>query len=203
MGITRMGDLKHTKSGARQSKWRNKRNFLKGRPSSQTRIGEKRIHPVRVRGGQIKMRALRLDTGTFSWASKGVTRKTKILNVVYHAANNDFVRTNTLAKGSIVLIDASPFAAWYEGVFGEPLGKREATGAPKVGGVGKIRSRFDNLDEAKKVEDALLNQFNTKHNILACVSSRPGQCGRADGYILEGAELAFYQERIKKKKSNK
>jgi len=25
--------------------------------------------------------------------------------------------------------------------------------------------------------------------VLACVSSRPGQCGRVDGYILEGNEL--------------
>ena len=27
---------------------------------------------------------------------------------------------------------------------------------------------------------------------LACVSSRPGQSGRCDGYILEGKELEFY-----------
>lgn len=26
------------------------------------------------------------------------------------------------------------------------------------------------------------------------------QCGRADGYILEGAELAFYMKKLQKKK---
>ena len=31
---------------------------------------------------------------------------------------------------------------------------------------------------------------------LACVSSRPGKTGRADGYILEGQELAFYRKQI-------
>ena len=36
--------------------------------------------------------------------------------------------------------------------------------------------------------------------MLACVSSRPGQCGRCDGYILEGKELEFYIKKIEKKK---
>jgi len=35
---------------------------------------------------------------------------------------------------------------------------------------------------------------------LACLGSRPGQCGRADGYILEGKELEFYHRKIKAKK---
>ena len=39
--------------------------------------------------------------------------------------------------------------------------------------------------------------------VLACVSSRPGQSGRADGYILEGKELEFYLRKIKAKKGNK
>jgi hypothetical protein len=34
----------------------------------------------------------------------------------------------------------------------------------------------------------------------ACVSSRPGQVGRADGYLLEGKELEFYLKKIKAKK---
>jgi len=42
-------------------------------------------------------------------------------------------------------------------------------------------------------------QFATGR-VLACVSSRPGQCGRVDGYILEGAELQFYLKKIDKKK---
>jgi len=35
--------------------------------------------------------------------------------------------------------------------------------------------------------------------LLAVVSSRPGQSGRCDGYILEGEELAFYQRAMSKK----
>lgn len=36
--------------------------------------------------------------------------------------------------------------------------------------------------------------------LYACISSRPGQCGRCDGYILEGKELEFYLKKMQKKK---
>lgn len=51
-----------------------------------------------------------------------------------------------------------------------------------------------------KVEQGLEEQF-TAGRVLACVSSRPGQNGRCDGYVLEGKELDFYMKKIKQKKS--
>ena len=39
--------------------------------------------------------------------------------------------------------------------------------------------------------------------VLAVLSSRPGQSGRADGYLLEGPELAFYQRQLNLKKAGK
>ena len=42
-----------------------------GRPPSMTKIGAKRIHLVRGRGGNLKYRALRLETGNYSWGSEG------------------------------------------------------------------------------------------------------------------------------------
>ncbi|XLT13869.1 hypothetical protein HN51_059559, partial [Arachis hypogaea] len=35
--------------------------------------------------------------------------------------------------------------------------------------------------------------------LLACIASRLDQCGRDDGYILEGKELEFYMKKIQKK----
>ncbi len=112
-----------------------------------TKLGAHRIHPVRCRGGSIKHRALRLETGNYSWPSEGrlirlidffefrlkyyfhvaVTRKTRILGVVYNASNNELVRTNTLVKNCIVQIDATPFRQWYEQHYGIVLGKAKAT----------------------------------------------------------------------------
>jgi small subunit ribosomal protein S8e len=48
-----------------------------------------------------------------------------------------------------------------------------------------------------KVEPALEKQFEAGR-LFAIVSSRPGQSGRCDGYVLEGEELAFYQRAIRK-----
>jgi len=42
--------------------------------------------------------------------------------------------------------------------------------------------------------------FNTGR-LLARLTSRPGQTGRADGYLLEGKELEFYQKKLQKKKT--
>ena len=50
-----------------------------------------------------------------------------------------------------------------------------------------------------QVEQALEDQFVTGR-VLAAVASRPGQSGRADGYVLEGKELEFYLRKIKAKK---
>ena len=50
-----------------------------------------------------------------------------------------------------------------------------------------------------QVDPLLEEQFQTGR-ILAAISSRPGQVGRADGYILEGKELEFYIRKLKAKK---
>ena len=38
-----------------------------------------------------------------------------------------------------------------------------------------------------------------KGKLYACITSRPGQAGKADGYLLEGKELEFYQKKLEKK----
>ena len=35
---------------------------------------------------------IRLDTGNFAWASEATARKTRIIDVVYNACNNELVR---------------------------------------------------------------------------------------------------------------
>ena len=53
------------------------------------------------------------------------------------------------------------------------------------------------------LQQALSRFIECKINFFlsACVSSRPGQSGRCDGYILEGKELEFYTRKIKAKKA--
>jgi small subunit ribosomal protein S8e len=94
------------------------------RQPANTKLGPKRIHPVRARGGLIKHRALRLETGNFAWGSEHTTRRTRLIGVVYNASNNELVRTNTLVKNSIIQIDATPFRQWYEAHYGVPVTKK-------------------------------------------------------------------------------
>lgn len=44
--------------------------------------------------------------------------------------------------------------------------------------------------------DPLLEQQFTAGRLYAAISSRPGQSGRADGYILEGKELEVSRLRL-------
>ena len=182
-----------------------RRAFEKGRQPANTRIGNKRIHLVRTRGGNQKFRALRLDSGNFSWGSEGISRKTRVIVVAYHASNNELVRTNTLTKSAIVQIDATPFRQWYEAHYGATIGRRRQAAAGKGATTEEETKKSKSIEkkhaervkEAGKVESALEKQFEAGR-VYAIVASRPGQSGRCDGYILEGEELAFYQRAIRK-----
>ena len=77
----------------------------------------------------MKWRALRLDTGNYSWGSEAVTRKTRILDVVYNASNNELVRTQTLVKSAIVQVDAAPFKQWYLQHYGVDIGRKKKAAA--------------------------------------------------------------------------
>jgi len=166
-----------------------------------TKLGAKRIHTVRVRGGNIKHRALRLDSGNFAWGSEHTTRKTRVIGVVYNSSNNELVRTNTLVKNAIVQIDATPFRQWYEAHYHQAITKKgraaakEAEADAVAPSEGK-QKKLDALKSASKVDPLLEAQFQAGR-LYAAISSRPGQSGRCDGYVLEGKELEFYLRRLR------
>lgn len=179
------------------------RAFEKGRQPANTRIGGKRIHLVRTRGGNRKFRALRVDSGNFSWGSEGISRKVRVIAVAFHPSNNELVRTNTLTRSAVVQVDAAPFRQWYEAHYGQPIGRRRQK---QQGGAAEEEVKKSKSVEEKhterfkgqgKVEPAIERQFEASR-LYAVIASRPGQSGRCDGYILEGEELAFYQRAIRR-----
>ncbi|KAH3902595.1 40S ribosomal protein eS8 SCDLUD_000175 [Saccharomycodes ludwigii] len=201
MGISRDSRHKRSATGAKRAQFRKKRKFELGRQPANTKIGPKRIHAVRTRGGNQKFRALRIETGNFSWASEGISKKTRIAGVVYHPSNNELVRTNTLTKAAIVQVDATPFKQWYEAHYGQTLGKKKKNVEEEeaVSRSKKVEKKLAARAKDAKTEAAVEAQFNSGR-LYACISSRPGQSGRCDGYILEGEELAFYLRRLTTKK---
>lgn len=135
------------------------------------------------------------------------TRKTRILDVVYNASNNELVRTKTLVKNCIVQIDATPFKAWYEQHYGVKIGvkkaqKKAAAEAMEEENAKKSKHVMKKLSVRQKQRtlDPQLDDSFASGRLMACISSRPGQSGRCDGYILEGKELEFYARQLKKRK---
>ncbi|MCO5600869.1 hypothetical protein L7F22_054986 [Adiantum nelumboides] len=213
MGISRDSTHKRRATGGKKKTWRKKRKYELGRQSAMTKLSSnKTVRKIRVRGGNFKFRALRLDTGNYSWGSEATTRKTRILDVVYNASNNELVRTQTLVKSAIIQVDAAPFRQWYSQHYGADLGKKKRAASGKkeseeeaAAGEGEkkqskhVLRKISARNEERKLDQHLEDQF-ASGRLLACISSRPGQCGRADGYILEGKELEFYQRKIQRKK---
>eukprot|EP01128_Nolandella_sp_AFSM9_P004757 TRINITY_DN21_c0_g1_i1.p1 TRINITY_DN21_c0_g1~~TRINITY_DN21_c0_g1_i1.p1 ORF type:complete len:202 (-),score=58.65 TRINITY_DN21_c0_g1_i1:66-671(-) len=199
MGISRDSVHKRRATGGRRIRLRMKRQFELGRQPAGTKIGDKKINRLRVRGGNYKFRALRLDQGNFTWSSEATTRKTRLLNVVYNATSNELVRTNTLVKGAVVQIDATPFKQFYLQHYNVDLSKNtNDTKDPKTVSA-SVRSKWNQRNKNQVLEQGIIDQF-ANGRIYARISSRPGQSGRCDGYILEGEELAFYVRKLNVKK---
>lgn len=141
------------------------------------------------------------------------THKTRIVGVVYNASNNELVRTNTLVKHSVVEVDATPFKEYYEKHYrvavpkkGEDAKDAAVTLLPTTDAEGKevkesrsLKNKIAGFRKERIVDPRILSQFQSGR-VLAVIASRPGQSGRADGYILEGPELEFYQRKIALKK---
>ena len=153
----------------------------------------------------------------------GVSRKCRIRQVVYNASNNELVRTKTLVKNAIVAVDAAPFKLWYAKHYGINVDAASAKKSAKAGaknkkakkgavaGAGKfdvnkasaaLKRKWSFRNESHKIEKTLEDQLKLGR-ILAKITTRPGQHGRADGAILEGAELSFYQKKLESKKKVK
>lgn len=173
MGLSKSSRHKRTKTGAFRSIFCKKRKFNMARQPSNTKIGEERLQHLRCRGGNMKIRALRLNSGNFTCKTHGFTCKARISQVMYHPSSNELMRTNTLTRGAVVKLDSQRFKERFDEILGKEAGLRD-----------KDPVFFDGLEAGK---------------LYGIIASRPGQCGKADGYVLQGEELDFYMKKFKKR----
>ena len=203
MSISRNSRHKRRATGGRMPIHKKKRKFEMGRVPTMTKLGARKTINVRGRGNNIKRRALRIDHGNFSWGSEACTAKTRVLDTVYNATNNELVRTKTLVKNTIVLIDATPFRMWYLKKYDVELNKKKIEESNKIRDEtkrsGSVKRKLEALQKDRQVDQKVADHM-TSGRLYACISSRPGQSGRVDGYILEGRELEFYLKKLERKK---
>jgi small subunit ribosomal protein S8e len=218
MGIVRSRLHKRKVSGGKHKIHRKRRVSELGRLPGNTKLGARRVTSVRARGGNFKVRALRLDTGNFAWGTEACTQRARILDVVYNATSNELVRTKTLVKNAIVTVDAAPFKQFWAKHYGididaarkakkavkatDKTRKAKKSAAPKFN-VNKasavLKRKWAFRQKTLKIEKTLEDQLKLGR-VLCKLTSRPGQVGRSDGAVLEGAELAFYMKKLEKKK---
>lgn len=152
--ITRDSRHKRRSTGGRRHPHQKQRKYESARPASMTRMGPTRVHLVRGRGGTNKFRALRLETGNFAWASEHVTKKVRVLDVVYNASNNELVRTKTLVKSAVVQVDAGPFKTWFESHYRLTIAKKNEDGVNVV--------KTEPIKKEGKSSSALMKKVETR-----------------------------------------
>jgi small subunit ribosomal protein S8e len=204
MGISRSFRYKSKNTGGRiKVNIHKRKSDLARAPANTKLVGDAKsvaIHLVRCRAGAIKRRGLRLESGNFAWGSEAMAAKSRILDVVYNSSNNELVRTKTLVKNCIVQIDAAPFRNYFEKRYNIFLGKKGSKNTlADLKQSAHVKSKAKAAGKNVELESIIADAF-ASGRLLACLSSRPGQTGRADGYILEGKELEFYSKKLSIKK---
>ncbi|CAD7676376.1 unnamed protein product [Nyctereutes procyonoides] len=167
MGIFQDNWHRHFKTGGKRKPYHKNQKYELGCHAANTKIGPLHKYTVHVWGGNKhnKRHCCHMH-------------KTRIVDAVYDASNNELVHTMALVKNWIVLTD-SPRSPQCRSPTLYCLPPREILNKKTI----KENSEYD---ERKK---------NAK--ISSLLEERQGQCGRADGYVLEGKELEFHQWKIK------
>ena len=111
--------------------------------------------------------------GNFSSGSECCSCKTRIIDVVYNASNNELVWTKTLVKNCIMLVDSTPYQQRYESHYALPLGRRK--GAKLTPEEEEIQKKYEERKKNAKISSVLEEQLQ-QGKLLACIASRPGQC---------------------------
>uniref|UniRef100_H2YCK7 40S ribosomal protein S8 n=1 Tax=Ciona savignyi TaxID=51511 RepID=H2YCK7_CIOSA len=209
MGISQDSWHKRRATGGKRPQPRKKRKFELGRPAANTKIGAKRIHTVRTRGGNTKFRGLRLDTGNFSWGSEACSRKSRIIDVMYNASNNELLRTKTLVKNAIIQIDSTPFRQWYEAHYTTPLGRKKSSKLTEAEEefINRKRSKKTQkkYDERKKLPKVRKPLKSSSVKAASSLVSRPVQVNLADATVISWRAKSsnFTNVKSKQGKANK
>ena len=97
------GDLhKRKPSGGRKRPYRGKRRYERGSFPTETIYGETRVKVSRRRGGNIKVRLLRVSHVNVSDPSTGKTEKVEIIRIIRNPANTDYDRRGVITRGTII-----------------------------------------------------------------------------------------------------
>lgn len=88
-------------SGGRYHPYRTKRKRELARLPTLTKLNERKVKELRIKGGHFKQVLLSVKQVNVT-DKQGKTQKTEIVNVIENPANPNLVRRNIITKGTIV-----------------------------------------------------------------------------------------------------
>ncbi|XP_074607488.1 small ribosomal subunit protein eS8-like [Acropora palmata] len=152
--------------GRKRSEWR------QDRVPAHTRLRLDKPEKIKERkafGGHKKTKGIKIKTGLYAWNSLDVEFECPILKVVHNTANDNFTKNGVMVKGTIVEIDSNPFKTWYS-----------------------THNNKENPTAEASTNLPQLLPFMETGKFYAKITTRPGQVGMCNGYVLEGEELETF-----------
>lgn len=149
--------------------------------------------------------ALRKETSTGPLNQSLAKLGSSMLSTMHQITNWSGLKLWWKTASSPLMLHLSPLGIWTTTV--SILVKCHIIAGKKtkdanVETTGKSQRAAKRIEERQKdrVIDPKVSELFSQQRLYACISSRPGQSGRADGYILEGKELEFYAKKIESRK---
>ncbi len=96
------GRSKRKKTGGAYHSYRSKRAYELGSELVEVKPGEKKVTRVRTRGGNFKIKAIRVKEANILNPKTKRYEKAEIISVKENKANPHFVRRNVITKGAII-----------------------------------------------------------------------------------------------------
>ncbi|MBA0771019.1 hypothetical protein Gotri_019552 [Gossypium trilobum] len=152
------------------------------------------MHKRLATGGKKKAwrKKRKLDTGNHWWGSEAVTRKTRILDVVYNASNSKLVRTQTLLKSAIDQVDAALFKQWYLQHYGLDIGRKSSSS--------QERRRGETSTEEAKKSNHVMRKLEKQQRYRGLVVGLHLFAAWSVWTCRRDKELEFYMKKIQRKK---
>nr|KJB45550.1 hypothetical protein B456_007G311600 [Gossypium raimondii] len=165
MGISHDSMHKRLATGGNKKAWRKKRKYELGRQSANPKLSTNKT---------------------------AVTRKTRILDVVYNASNSKLVRTQTLLKRAIVQVDAALFKQWYLQHYGLDIGRKSSSSQER-------RRGETGTKEAKK-SSHVMRKLEKQQRYRGSVVGLHLFAAWSVWTCRRDKELEFYMKKIQRKK---
>jgi|GEM_PF-118957 len=147
-------------SGGKLKKFRQKRKRELGRTQSLTSIGESKVRKIRTMGGNLKFKALTINSVNVYDPKKKINVKAEVQDVMLNPANRHYVRMDVITKGAVlktnlgfVRVTNRPGQEGFaNGVFTDYSEEKGGTRISKTAAKKKVKKHADKKEPKIKVK---------------------------------------------------